>query len=51
MHSNTNIGFVVALSFGSGAKEQVKQAANVGLKIFLVECMELETFDFSNYKL
>ena len=39
MHSNTNIGFVVALSFGSGAKEQVKQAANVGLKIFLIECM------------
>ena len=51
MHSNTKIGFVVALSFGSGAKEQVKRAANIGLKIFLVECMELETFKFSNYKL
>ena len=50
LHSKTKTGFVVALTFGSGAKKQAKEAEKLGLQIILIKAIELETFDFKNYK-
>lgn len=49
LHSKTKIGFVVALTFGDGAKKQAKEAEKLGIRIILIEAMELESFDFSNH--
>lgn len=48
MHKNKKIGFVVALSFGKGAINQVKKSENLGLTIHLIEAKDLMDFDFKN---
>lgn len=42
-------GFVVAISFGSGARKQAKAAKILDLNIILVEAKELHDFNFDNY--
>jgi hypothetical protein len=50
MRDNNKInGFVVAISFGKGAKDQVKKIKSRGINIILIEAKELNNFGFDNY--
>jgi hypothetical protein len=51
MRDNNKVnGFVVAISFGKGAKDQVKNIKSRGINIILIKAKELNTFDFNNYQ-
>ena len=41
--------FMIAVSFGSGARKQAKEAMDLGYNIILIEAKELYNFNFDNY--